>query len=87
MSESRKSYSSEFKREAVRLADSSDKSDSEIEREMGLYQEAIRPWREDVPKPGSVSEWVLCMAQASSQQTAVGDRPSGFRDKGGVSGS
>ena len=45
MSESRKSYDSEFKREAVRLADSSEKNDSMIERELGLYQGAIRTWR------------------------------------------
>jgi transposase len=45
MSESRKSYDSEFKREAVRLADGSEKGDSVIERELGLYQGAIRTWR------------------------------------------
>ena len=45
MSESRKKYDSAFKREAVRLADSSEKNDSEIERELGLYQGAIRTWR------------------------------------------
>ena len=45
MSESRKSYDSEFKREAVRLADSSEKNDCMIERELSLYQGAIRTWR------------------------------------------
>lgn len=45
MSVSRKSYDSEFKREAVRLADSSEKSDSAVERELGLYQGSIRTWR------------------------------------------
>ena len=33
MSESRKRYDSDFKREAVRLADSSEKNDSAIERD------------------------------------------------------
>ena len=46
MSSSRKQYDSEFKREAVRLADSSERSDSAIERELGLYQGAICSWRQ-----------------------------------------
>lgn len=45
MSTSRKRYDAEFKREAVRLADDSEKGDSAIERELGLYQGAIRTWR------------------------------------------
>ena len=45
MSTSRESYDSEFKREAVRLADGSEKGDSAIERELGLYQGSIRTWR------------------------------------------
>lgn len=45
MSSGKKSYDVEFKREAVRLADNSEKGDSTIERELGLYQGAIRTWR------------------------------------------
>lgn len=45
MSASRKSYDAEYKREAVRLADNSERGDSAIERELGLYQGAIRTWR------------------------------------------
>ncbi len=45
MSASKKRYDAEFKREAVRLADNSEKGDSRIERELGLYQGAIRTWR------------------------------------------
>ena len=45
MRSSKKRYDGEFKREAVRLADNSDKGDSTIERELGLYQGAIRTWR------------------------------------------
>jgi transposase-like protein len=45
MSASRKSYDSEYKREAVRLADGSEKGDSAVGRELGLYQGAIRTWR------------------------------------------
>ncbi len=45
MSTSKKRYDAEFKRETVRLADNSEKGDSTIERELGLYQGAIRTWR------------------------------------------
>lgn len=42
---------------------------------------------EDVAKPGSVPEWILRMAQTSSQQAAIRDCPSGFGDKGGLPSS
>lgn len=45
MRTSKKRYDAEFKRETVRLANDSDKGDSTIERELGLYQGAIRTWR------------------------------------------
>ena len=48
MGGSRKSYDGTFKRETVRLADGSGKRDRTIEREMGLYQGALRHWREDL---------------------------------------
>ena len=41
----RKRYDTEFKRNAVRLADSSEKGDSVVERELGVYQGAIGTWR------------------------------------------
>ena len=41
----RKKYDSSFKREAVRIADESGKRDRQIERELGIYQGAIRQWR------------------------------------------
>ena len=42
-----KRYDSEFKRESVRLADTSGKTDRQIERDLGLYQGAIRRWRDE----------------------------------------
>ena len=48
MGSTRRKYDGRFKREAVRLADSSDKADRAIEKEMGLYQGAIRHWREEL---------------------------------------
>lgn len=35
----------EFKQQAVALADSSGKPDRQIEKELGIYQGAIRTWR------------------------------------------
>jgi transposase len=48
MSKTRRSYDGAFKREAVRLADSSGKTDRAVEGELGLYQGALRHWREEV---------------------------------------
>lgn len=44
----RKKYDATFKREAVGLAATSGKRDRTIEQELGLYQGAIRHWREEV---------------------------------------
>ena len=41
-----KKYDDDFKREAVRLADEPERHDRQVERELGLYQGAIRHWRE-----------------------------------------
>ena len=51
----RKRYDTEFKRNAVRLADSSEKSDSTVERELGLYQGSIRTWRKALREDGLVA--------------------------------
>ena len=44
----RKKYDATFKQEAVRLAATSEKRDRTIEKELGLYQGAIRHWREEL---------------------------------------
>jgi len=46
----RKKYDSSFKREAVRLAAESGKRDRQIERELGVYQGALRSWRNELEK-------------------------------------
>ncbi len=46
----KKKYDSSFKREAVRLADESGKRDRQIERELGVYQGALRSWRNELEK-------------------------------------
>ena len=46
----RKKYDASFKRDAVRLADESGKRDRQIERELGVYQGALRSWRNELEK-------------------------------------
>ena len=44
----RKTYDAEFKRQTVELADKGLRSDAALERELGLYQGAIRHWRSEL---------------------------------------
>jgi transposase len=44
----RKNYDDEFKRQTVEFANNSERADSVIEKDMGLYQGAIRHWRADL---------------------------------------
>jgi len=46
----RKKYDGAFRREAVRLADQGDRTDRAVERDLGLYQGAIRHWRDELGK-------------------------------------
>lgn len=45
---SRKQYDDSFKREAVRLASEPGVRDRAIEKDLGLYQGAIRHWRSEI---------------------------------------
>jgi transposase len=44
----KKRHDAEFKRETVRLAETSGKTDREIEQDLGLYQGAICRWRKQL---------------------------------------
>jgi transposase len=48
----RRRYDSSFKLEALRLADDPDKSDAEVERELGLFGGAIKDWRKQLRRRG-----------------------------------
>lgn len=48
MTYKRKNYDAEFKRQTVALADSSERTDRAIEKELGLYQGAVRHWRAEL---------------------------------------
>ena len=46
-----KQFDAEFKREAVRLASEPGMYARKVERELGLYQGAIRHWRDQLTSP------------------------------------
>jgi transposase len=48
MSKSRKRYDDAFKREAVQLLATAGKKQTILEKELGLYQGALRHWREEL---------------------------------------
>jgi transposase len=44
----RRKYDEDFKTQTVELADSSERTDAAIEKDLGVYQGAIRHWRADL---------------------------------------
>ena len=48
MGANRRKFDGTFKREAVRLADTADKTDRAIEKELGVYQGSLRHWRKEL---------------------------------------
>jgi transposase len=53
MSSERKSYTKEFKLETIRLAETSGKPISQLERELGLSQGTIFRWRKALTRHGA----------------------------------
>jgi transposase len=49
----RKSFSSEFKREAVRLLDTSQKPPADLARELGVRRNQLYKWKEQLGKRGT----------------------------------
>jgi len=52
MSKQRKTYTREFKLEALRLAETSGRPITQVERELGLSQGTIAHWRREVQDTG-----------------------------------
>jgi transposase len=48
----RKKYTAEFKREAVRLYETSGKTQAQIERDLGLWKGCIREWKKQLERKG-----------------------------------
>jgi transposase len=53
MTKQRKTYSAEFKIDALRLLETSGKSASEIERELGIGDGCLRQWKKKLGANGS----------------------------------
>ena len=53
MSKQRKTYTREFKLEAIRLAETSGRSIAQVERELGLSPGTIFHWRQDLQRHGA----------------------------------
>jgi transposase len=49
----RKKYTSEFKREAVRLMESSEKPPSDLARQLGVRRNQLYKWKEQMDRRGS----------------------------------
>ena len=49
----RKTYTSQFKREPVRLMESSDKPASDIARQLGVRRNQLYKWKEQLSKRGA----------------------------------
>ena len=52
MKKERKKYSKEFKLEAIELSRTSGKSDSQLERELGLSRGCLYNWRKQLERDG-----------------------------------
>jgi transposase len=50
--EKRKKYTDEFKREAVRLYETSGKTQAQIEIDLGLWRGCISRWKKDLERTG-----------------------------------
>ena len=50
-----KKFDDEFKREAVRLADESSIPIKETEKNLGIYEGAIREWRRELKRKGKLA--------------------------------
>jgi transposase len=53
MTKIRKSYTREFKIEALRLADTSGKAKAQVERDLGLSQGLLFHWRQELARQGT----------------------------------
>ena len=82
MQKVQKTYTPEFKREAVRLAQTSGKSIAQVARELGISDTSIHQWRKELTEhgpeafPGSGHQTAKAPGDAPSQ-TRIGDRETG----------
>lgn len=79
MKKVQKTYTAEFKREAVRLAQTSGKPIAQVARELGISDTSIHQWRKDLAAhgdeafPGSGHQTAEARGTAPPQTRARGD--------------
>jgi transposase len=84
MAKVQKTYSIEFKREAVRLAQTSGKPIAQVARELGISDTSIHQWRKEPSRhgpeafPGGGHQTAKARGSASPQ-ARTGDRQAGAR--------
>ena len=70
MSKIRKTYTSEFKREALRLLETSGKSAAQIERDLGVGPGCLSRWKHQLSQDGDAG-----LSRARSGQAGAGAAP------------
>ena len=55
MTKKRTRYSAEFKRQAVELLESGEKNGTELARELGIRQNQLYKWREEIKRKGEAA--------------------------------
>jgi transposase-like protein len=84
MQKVQKTYTPEFKREAVRLAQTSGKPIAQVARELGISDTSIHQWRKDLTEhsafafPGSGHQTAKARG-GSPAEARIGDREAGAR--------
>lgn len=79
----RKQYTAEFKREAVRLMESSGRPTSDIARELGVRRNQLYKWKDQLTKRGSTAFPGPGRSQATDELTRLRqelERVKGERD-------
>ena len=68
----RKQFTPQFKREAVRLMESSEKPSSEVARELGVRRNQLYKWKEQLTKRGSSAFPGTGRSQPNDELTRLG---------------
>jgi transposase len=82
MQKVQKTYTAEFKREAVQLVQTSGKSIAQVARELGISDTSIHQWRKELTEhgpeafPGSGHQTAKARG-STSPQTRIGSRKAG----------
>lgn len=68
MNQKKRHYTTEFKQQAINLAETTDKSLAEIERELGITQGLLTKWRKKQEKGAERFGRISLVAQTEAEQ-------------------